>query len=101
MLYKLLIAPAAFIDTEDAYDYYEKQQQGLGERFLKFVDDSYTKLSNTPHHYGFVNNKKDLRDLRIKNFPFVIIFQIFQDKVLVLRVFNTNRNPLSIRPYIL
>ena len=97
MLYKLLIAPAAFIDTKDAYDYYEKQQQGLGERFLKFVDDSYTKLSNTPHNYGFINNNKDLRDLRIKNFPFVIIFQIFQDKVLVLRVFNTNRNPLLIK----
>lgn len=97
MLYKLLISPTAFSDTEDAYDYYEKQQLGLGERFLKFVDDSYTNLSNTPHHYGFINNKKDLRDLRIKNFPFVIIFQIFKDKVLVLRVFNTNRNPLLIK----
>jgi hypothetical protein len=35
--------------------------------------------------------------MKIGTFPFIIVFQIVEDKVLVLRVFNTNRDPLSIK----
>ncbi len=97
MQYDLLISSVAFIETDNAYTYYENQLPGLGDRFLKSLDKAYDKLSQTPQHYGYINSKKDLRDIRIKDFLFVIIFQIIYDKVLVLRVFNTNRNPLSIK----
>jgi hypothetical protein len=97
MQYDLLISSVAFIETDKAYTYYENQLLGLGDRSLKSLDKAYDKLSQTPQHYGFINSKKDLRNIRIKDFLFVIIFQIIYDKALVLRVFNTNRNPLSIK----
>ena len=97
MQYKLLISPTAFSETDDAFIYYENESPGLGERFLNSVDDTYTKISSNPWDYGFLNSNKDLRDVRIKDFPFVIIFQINVETVLVLRVFNTRRNPLSLK----
>ncbi len=95
MEYDLLISPTAFDETDNAYDYYENQLPGLGKRFLKSLEEAYQKLSHTPQYYTYINFEKDLRDIKIKDFPFVVIFQIMNEKVLVLRVFNTNRNPLQ------
>ena len=92
-----MISATAFMETDNAYTYYEDQSEGLGDRFLKSLEEAYEKLSRTPQYYSYLNSKKDLRDLKIKDFPFVVIFQIVKDKVLVLRVFNTNRAPRSIK----
>lgn len=93
MRYQLKVSTTAFLETEDAYTYYEEQSVGLGERFLKSVEDAYSKLSQNPQYYSYIRGDKNIRDIKIKTFPFVIIFQIVEHTVLVLRVFNTNRNP--------
>ena len=93
MHFELIISSIAVNETNDAYLFYERSSAGLGERFLRSLEDIYQKLSQNPHYYGFMNKAKDLRDIKIKDFPFVIIFQIVNDKVFVLRVFNTSRNP--------
>lgn len=93
MKYQLKVSSTAYKETDDAYSYYEEQSIGLGERFLKAVEEAYSKLSQTPQFYGYIRHDKNIRDLKIKTFPFVIIFQIVENTVLVLRVFNTNRDP--------
>jgi plasmid stabilization system protein ParE len=97
MNFELLISPIALSETDDAYVFYKNLSVGLGDRFLKSLEDVYKKLSQTPKYYGYITNAKDLRDVKLKNFPFVIIFQIVNDQVIVLRVFNTNRNPYSLK----
>lgn len=97
MQYQLLISPTALNDSNAAYIYYEEQLPGLGQRFLHSVNASYQKLSHTPKYYSYINSKRELRDIKIKDFPFIIIYQIIEDKVLVLSVFNTNREPLSLK----
>jgi len=76
---------------------YENSSAGLGDRFLKSLEDTYKKLSQTPKYYSYITKAKDLRDVKLKDFPFVVIFQIVNDQVFVLRVFNTNRNPYSLK----
>lgn len=93
MAYNVIILPTAELDTIEALIFYDTQQPGLGERFLNSIEESYKKLSESPQYYSYINSKKDLRDVKIKDFPFVIIYQIAEDRVLILRVFNTNRNP--------
>ena len=97
MSYQLKVSSIAYQETDDAYAYYEEQTIGLGERFLKSIEEAYTKLSQTPQYYGYIGNDKNIRDIKIKTFPFVIIFQIIENTVFVLRVFNTNRNPESLK----
>jgi len=97
MRYQLKVSLTAYNETDDAYFYYEAQSVGLGERFLKSVEEAYLKLSEHPQFYTFINGDKNIRDIKVKTFPFVIIFQIVENTVLVLRVFNTNRSPQSLK----
>jgi len=92
MRYQLKVSLTAYRETDDAFFYYETQSTGLGERFLKSVEEAYSKLVEHPQFYSFINEDKLIRDIKIKAFPFVIIYQIVENTVLVLRVFNTNRN---------
>ncbi len=96
MQYELIMSAIAFDETDNAYAFYENQSSGLGERFLESLEKTYKKLSHTPQFFTYINSAKDLRDIKIDNFPFVVIFQIIKDQVFVLRVFNTNRDSLTI-----
>ena len=40
MSYRLLIKPEAELDLEDTYNWYEKQNRGLGSEFIRVVDAS-------------------------------------------------------------
>ena len=95
MSFELIISPTAFSETNDAHLYYKSISEALGERFMKSLETTYSKLSRTPKYYGYINEFKDLRDTKLKDFPYVVIFQIVDNRVLVLSVFNTNRNPVS------
>ncbi len=97
MRYILKISHTAYQETDAAFTYYEEQSPGLGEKFLKSLEDAYYKLSKKPQYYSYIQHDKNIRDLKIKTFPFVIVFQIIEDTVFVLRVFNTNRNPESLK----
>ncbi|MDQ6843468.1 MAG: type II toxin-antitoxin system RelE/ParE family toxin [Bacteroidota bacterium] len=93
MVFEIIISPEAFAETNEIYLFYERASVGLGERFLESLEDIYKKLSKAPQYYGYTNKAKDIRDVKINGFPFVVIFQIVNDTVFVLRVFNTSRDP--------
>ena len=97
MQHNLAVSETAFTEIGSAFDYYENQSPGLGYRFLNSVESAFEILSKTPQYFSFINSQKDIRDMKIKHFPYVIIFQIIENKVQVISVFNTNRNPLSFK----
>lgn len=40
---------------------------------------------------------KRVRDVKIGHFPFQIVFEIIENKIIVLSVFNSNQNPSKLR----
>lgn len=92
MAYKILIAKEAQEDIDEAIQWYQEQQDGLGIRFYFEVLKQLEKLENTPEHYSFIHNK--YRHLVLDSFPFHIIFLIKEtSQVLVLAVFHTSKDP--------
>ena len=87
MRYQLKVSLTAYRETDDAFFYYETQSTGLGERFLKSVEEAYSKLVEHPQFYSFINENKLIRDIKVKAFPFVIIYQIVENTVLVIKSF--------------
>ena len=77
--------------TKKAYDWYEEQKQGLGEAFLTELDTCYLKLESHPNHYGKI--KKNFRQVSLKRFPFVVVYEMIKKDVVVFAVFHTKRNP--------
>ena len=90
-MYQLIIKPRAILMEKEAYDWYELQQAGLGEIFLKELDDKYQKIETSPTLYG--KRDSQYRHISLKKFPFVIVFRIVKMTVVVYAVFHTSRNP--------
>ncbi len=48
MIYKVVIEPRAILDIQDAIDYYEFNQIGLGEHFYQVVEKHIETLVKNP-----------------------------------------------------
>ena len=90
-MYQLVIKPGAIEMAKEAYKWYEEQQPGLGDLFLIELDSCYDKLETFPLVYAKI--KKNFRQIILKTFPYVVVFDIFKDEVVIYAVFHTSRNP--------
>ena len=93
MAYNIVIKEEARLDTATAYNYYENERQGLGEEFLDELVKRYDDLSDHPFHYGFIDDQQIIRDVKVDRFPYVIIFEVIDNSVIVYAVHNTWRHP--------
>ncbi len=77
----------------DAYLFYEKQSEGLGDRFLSEVENALNQVSLNPTHYTYSDATNTLRDVALEHFPYIIIFQVFNDNIVVYNIYHTKRKP--------
>jgi hypothetical protein len=62
----------ALADITDSYDYYNKQQKGLGDRFILEVEKKLEVIKSFPLRARIVYNS--FRQVNIKVFPFLIVY---------------------------
>lgn len=93
MKYELVIKEEADREIADSFLYYENQKNGLGERFLSQLNIYFDRIKENPKHYQI--KRKNYREAFIKNFPFLVIYEIQENKIVVYAVFNTSRNPIK------
>lgn len=91
MNYILEIKEEAVLDIQNAFDYYEENKIGLGERFLDTLQIYIKRIQKYPLQYQI--KRKPYREAFIKKFPYLIIYELFEDKVIVYAVFNTFLDP--------
>ena len=91
MPYTIVLQPGAEDDIEIAYNWYEEQQDGLGELLLKELASFYKKLEKNPEIFSKAT--KRYRQAILNRFPYVIIYEIVKTEVHVYSVFHTSRNP--------
>lgn len=89
MPFKLIFTKEARQDIADAYSYYETLLSGLGEVLLDILDTNYLLLSENPYLFSFIDSNNILRDVKIDRFPYVIIYEITADTVIVYALHNT------------
>jgi plasmid stabilization system protein ParE len=92
MKFTIVILEEAKKHTDEAYEYYERSQELLGERFLQTIEQQYDKLKDNPQYYSFLSDRKDLHFLVVPHFPFTIIFEVKDDQVFIIDVHNTHKN---------
>ncbi len=90
MIYELIIQEEASLEILEAYIYYENAQKGLGEKFMKELNKYFLRIQSHPKHFEI---KKNYREAFVQKFPYLIIFDIIDHKIIVLSVFNTHQNP--------
>lgn len=57
MTYLLRIRSEAEFDMQDAYQYYEKKESGLGSEFVRAVDACLSKVARNPSAYPPVHSQ--------------------------------------------
>lgn len=91
--YKVKIGPEALTDIQEITNWYNRQQNGLGKRFLKTAISQINSLSKDPQICAIRYN--EIRCVLIKKFPYLVHFYLNDENktVEILPVINTNRNP--------
>ena len=90
-MYQLVLKPRAVKMAKAAYKWYEEQQPGLGDRFLEELERCYDKIETTPGIYAKIKN--NFQQIILKTFPYVIVFEVLNDDIIVYAVFHTSRSP--------
>jgi plasmid stabilization system protein ParE len=91
MTYRVKFDDKALLQFYESYDYYEEQQIGLGDRFRQNLEDSIDYIQKYPHHFERV--KEDIRQTLVPKFPFLVIYEVFGDTIVIYAIFHTSRNP--------
>lgn len=91
MKYSLELRAEAEQEIIDAGSYYEQQQEGLGRRFIDHVESYFVQILKSPKRYPEKN--PPYREVYIQKFPFIVIYRIYQEQVIILSVFNAHRDP--------
>ena len=92
LAYRVVIEENGLSDIQNAIDYYDLQQTGLGNRFFNVLQKHIELISKNPF---FKEIYKDYRGLPVKTFPYVIIYFILEEAktVYISAVFHTSQNP--------
>jgi len=91
MSYRLSLTPIAEANLAESKVWYEGKQIGLGEKFIQQVEFYFSRIQSNPKHFPL--KKRNFREVYVKKFPFVIIYQIIENDIIVFTVFNTHQNP--------
>jgi len=89
-MYTLIIKARAIEMAKEAYHWYEEQQAGLSDLFLAELESCYDKLETWPDSYAKI--KRNFRQIILRTFPYVVVFEVFKDDVVIYAVFHTSRS---------
>ena len=91
MKFEIEIKQEAREDIADIYLWYEKQQTQLGYRFLDLFEERISFLQKEPQVYS--KKYKTFRQAYLSKFPYLIIFEILKNKIIVFAVIHAKRKP--------
>ena len=91
MSYALEIQQEAVIDIQEAFEWYEIQKAGLGFEFIEEVENALANISDHPKFYTAIN--RFFRRIKIKRFPYLIIYEIENDLVIINSVPHARKKP--------
>jgi len=91
MKYDLIVRPEAEVELAEAFDWYEQQVVGLGNRFLLSIDAAINSIRRDPLQYPIIY--KDIRRALTRRFPYQVFFTIDNLQIVVIAVFHGMRNP--------
>jgi hypothetical protein len=92
MKFEVVLEPIAIQDIQEATDYYDSMQVGLGKKFQDSIDNKLLSLQINPFYQIRYQN---VRCLPLSKFPYTLHFTIHEKQSLVIirAVFHQQENP--------
>jgi len=83
--------PLAVAELNEAIDYYEELQSGLGLEFAKEIFSCIQRVIEFPTAWSSLS--PNTRRCLLNRFPYGIIYQILDNEILIIAVMQLNRKP--------
>ncbi len=90
-VFKVIFNELAEREFVNSFQYYEEQQVGLGQKFESELAKILSKISKNP--FLFQRKFKHYREAPLEKFPYFMVYEIFEKKVIINSIFHTSRNP--------
>ena len=87
----LKLHPEAIKDLQKATSYYKSISINLNNRFLDTIETTFDKILQYPNLYPF--EMANVQKVVIQDFPYIILYEKYQDTIMILAIFNTHQNP--------
>jgi plasmid stabilization system protein ParE len=87
----LALSPAAEDDLHDAAAWYDAQQPGLGDTFLRSVEASFARIQRLPR--SFPADEAGVHSALLRRFPYAVLFRIQEKRIEVIAVWHGHRDP--------
>jgi plasmid stabilization system protein ParE len=87
---KIVIIEEAKLDFKEAFEWYKNIQPKLGERYKNSFKESLKIIKSNPLLFQIRYN--DSRVALIENFPYIIHFNIYDNRIVIKAIFHTSRN---------
>jgi plasmid stabilization system protein ParE len=88
---KLFFAPEAERDLAEAFAWYEEQRPGLGEELLRCIEACIEAIRRTPGIHSVVH--ESYRRGLVRRFPYAVFYEYRNERIIVIAVFHTARDP--------
>ncbi|MBF0410904.1 MAG: type II toxin-antitoxin system RelE/ParE family toxin [Candidatus Riflebacteria bacterium] len=83
--------PSARLDLNQAVDYYEGSQLGLGYEFLEEVYATIGRIIQYPNAWGKLSRRT--RRCLTQRFPYSVVYQIKEKHVRIIAIAHSHRRP--------
>ncbi len=90
-----VVRGAARRDIDDAREWYELQQPGVGREFLDEAQATLIRVRDNPE--GYATGRLGVRQALLSRFPYVVYFRVDPTVVVVIAVIHTSRHPRAWR----
>lgn len=75
----------------DAADYYEAQDDGLGERFIMYIQAAVARVFDNPFMASCFDG--ECRKVKAGKFPYLVIYYLEDERIHIVSVMHTSRRP--------
>lgn len=85
------ISQKAFFEIEEAKEYYNLQQNNLGDTFKSDLKNSIENIEKFPNLYPNITD--DIKRCILHRFPYSLFYTLKKDIILILSVAHQHRKP--------
>lgn len=88
---KLSFLEPAQAEIEEAIDYYNERQSGLGDELSVLAAEAIGRILRNPSRAPRLS--PNIRRFRIERFPYGILYQVRTDEILIVAFMHLRRDP--------
>jgi plasmid stabilization system protein ParE len=83
-------------EFDDSIAWYGSERKGLGQEFRATIEEYFQRIADNPERFPKVRGEVR-RVVVLRRFPFVIHFLIESERIVILSVFHTSREPQQVK----